>query len=118
MSATLAEVTRGDLVESTHRGVVVVVDVDGRVLASVGDSERPAYFRSAAKPFQAIPLVESGAADAFGFTEEELALACASHDATPAHQRGVARMLAKIGLDETRSAAASSRRPTSRRRRG
>jgi L-asparaginase II len=59
-----------------------------------------AYFRSAAKPFQAVPLVESGAADAFEFGPEDLALACASHDATPAHQRGVARMLAKIGLDE------------------
>ena len=100
MSTTLAEVTRGELVESTHPGVVVVADVTGKLLACHGDSEHVAYFRSAAKPFQAVPLVESGAADAFGFTPEDLALACASHDATPAHQRGVARMLTKIGLDE------------------
>ena len=100
MSTTLAEVTRGELVESTHPGVVVVADVTGKLLACHGDSEHVAYFRSSAKPFQAVPLVESGAADAFGFTSEDLALACASHDATPAHQRGVARMLAKIGLDE------------------
>lgn len=100
MSTTLAEVTRGELVESTHPGIVVVADVTGRLLATHGDADHIAYFRSAAKPFQAVPLVASGAADAFGFGSEDLALACASHDATPAHQRGVARMLAKIGLDE------------------
>jgi L-asparaginase II len=100
LSTTLAAVTRGELVESTHPGIVVVADVTGRLLAAHGDAEHVAYFRSAAKPFQAVPLVESGAADAFDFGPEDLALACASHDATPAHQRGVARMLAKIGLDE------------------
>src|SRR5687768_16261726 len=100
MSAALAEVTRGELVESTHTGVVAVVDVSGRIVASAGDTDRVLFFRSSAKPFQAVPLVESGAADAYGFTTGELALACASHDATPAHQRGVAQMLAKIGLDE------------------
>jgi L-asparaginase II len=73
--------------------------VVGDIIASAGDGERPAYFRSAAKPFQALPLVESGAADAFGFSEAELALACASHNATPTQQRGVARMLAAIGVD-------------------
>ena len=99
-AAVIAEVTRGDVVESMHRGIVAVVDVDGALVASAGDVERLAYFRSSAKPFQAIPLVESGAADAFGFTERELALACSSHDATPDHQRGVARMLEKIGLHE------------------
>jgi L-asparaginase II len=98
--AVIAEVTRGDVVESMHRGIVAVVDVDGSLVASAGDVERLAYFRSSAKPFQAIPLVESGAADAFRFTERELALACSSHDATPDHQRGVARMLEKIGLHE------------------
>jgi L-asparaginase II len=100
LSATLANVTRGELVESVHPGIVVVADVSGRLLACHGDAEHVAYFRSAAKPFQAVPLVESGAADAFGFGPQDLALACASHDATPAHQRGVARMLTKIGLDE------------------
>jgi L-asparaginase II len=100
LSATLANVTRGELVESVHPGIVVVADVSGRLLACHGDAEHVAYFRSAAKPFQAVPLVESGAADAFGFGPQDLALACASHDATPAHQRGVARMLARIGLDE------------------
>jgi L-asparaginase II len=100
LSANLAEVTRGELVESIHPGIVVVADVTGRLVTTHGDADHIAYFRSAAKPFQAVPLVESGAADAFDFEPEDLALACASHDATPAHQRGVARMLAKIDLDE------------------
>jgi L-asparaginase II len=100
LTTMLAEVTRGEVVESAHPGIVVVADVTERVLATHGDADHVAYFRSAAKPFQAVPLVESGAADAFEFGPEDLALACASHDATPAHQRGVARMLAKIGLDE------------------
>jgi L-asparaginase II len=98
--AVIAEVSRGDVVESVHRGVVVVVDTEGRLVASAGNVDHVAYFRSAAKPFQAIPVVESGAAEAFGFTERELALSCSSHDSTPDHQRGVARMLEKIGLHE------------------
>jgi L-asparaginase II len=99
-AAVLAEVTRGDVVESVHRGIVVVVGTGGEVVASAGNVDQLAYFRSAAKPFQAIPVVESGAAEAFGFTERELALSCSSHDSTPDHQRGVARMLEKIGLHE------------------
>jgi L-asparaginase II len=100
IAAVLAEVTRGDVVESVHRGVVVAVDVEGNVVASAGNVDQLAYFRSAAKPFQAIPVVESGAAEKFGFTERELALSCSSHDSTPDHQRGVARMLEKIGLHD------------------
>ncbi len=99
-AAVLAEVTRGDVVESVHRGVVVVVDTGGTVVASAGNVDQLTYFRSAAKPFQAVPVVESGAAEAFGFTERELALSCSSHDSTPEHQRGVARMLEKIGVHE------------------
>ena len=99
-AAVLAEVTRGDVVESVHRGVVVVVDLEGHLVASAGNVDQLAYFRSAAKPFQAIPVVESGAAEAFGFTERELALSSSSHDSTPDHQRGVARMLEKIGVHE------------------
>lgn len=99
MPAIVAEVTRGGAVESVHHGVVVVVDGAGALVAGVGDPEHFAYFRSSAKPFQAVPLVESGAADAFGFTPAELALCCASHAGEPRHQAAVAAMLAKIGLD-------------------
>lgn len=98
MPTIIAEVTRGGRVESVHHGVVVVADVAGRVVAAAGDPEHVAYFRSSAKPFQAVPLVESGAADAFGFTAAELALACASHNAEPGHQAQVAAMLGKVGL--------------------
>ena len=94
----LAETTRGGITESVHHGVVVVVDASGDVVAAAGDPEQVVFFRSSAKPFQAIPVVESGAADAFGLTPAELALCCASHHGSPDHQRQVAAMLAKFGL--------------------
>jgi L-asparaginase II len=100
VTAILAEVIRGGAVESVHAGTIAVVATDGRLVAWAGDVERFAYFRSSAKPFQAIPVVESGAADAFGFTTAELALCCASHHAERHHQREVAAMLAKLGLTE------------------
>jgi L-asparaginase II len=98
VTAILAEVTRGGVVESSHAGTVVVADVAGNVRAWAGNPETFAYFRSSAKPFQAVPLVESGAADRFGFTPAELALCCASHSGEAMHQEQVLAMLAKIGL--------------------
>jgi L-asparaginase II len=100
VSTVLAEATRGGTVESVHAGVVVVVNVHGDVIAEAGDPDTFAYFRSSAKPFQAIPVVESGAADRFGFTPAELALCCASHNAELRHQEQVAAILAKLGLTE------------------
>lgn len=94
----LVEVTRGDRVESQHRGAVAVVDADGHVLLALGDIERPIYPRSAVKAIQALPMVEAGAADAFGFGARELALAQASHKGEPAHVERVTGMLAAIGL--------------------
>jgi L-asparaginase II len=94
----IAETTRGGIVESVHHGAIVVVDTAGDVVVTAGDPDQVVFFRSSAKPFQAIPVIESGAADAFGLTPAELALACASHTGSPAHQRQVAAMLAKIGL--------------------
>jgi L-asparaginase II len=98
VEAVLAETTRSGITESVHHGVVVAVDVAGDVVAAAGDPEQVVFFRSSAKPFQAIPVVESGAADAFGLTPAELALCCASHHGSPDHQRQVAAMLAKLGL--------------------
>jgi L-asparaginase II len=95
----LVEVLRGPLIESRHRGTVAVVDAEGATVLSVGAVAAPVYPRSAIKALQALPLVESGAADRFGFTGEELALACSSHGGEVGHVEGVARMLAKIGLD-------------------
>ena len=97
----LVEVTRGDRVESRHRGMVVVVDGDGSVVFSQGDAEAGVFPRSACKAMQALPLVESGAADAHAFGDRELALACSSHSGEPAHARLAGTMLAAAGLDES-----------------
>jgi len=95
----LVEAMRGSLVESRHCGAVAVADATGRLAFALGDVEQPVYPRSAIKALQALPLIESGAADRYGFGAEELALACASHNAEPAHVETAARMLARAGLD-------------------
>ena len=94
------EVTRNGLVESRHRGSAAVVDAAGRVRAAWGDIRRPIYPRSAIKAIQALAMVESGAADAAGFTEAEIALACSSHNGETVHADTAAAMLAKLGLGE------------------
>ncbi|MFB9951482.1 asparaginase [Rhizobium puerariae] len=94
------EVTRGKLVESRHRGMGVVVDGDGRTVFSFGEAEAHVFPRSACKAMQALPLVESGAADAYGFSNVELALACSSHSGEDAHVATAAAMLAKAGRDD------------------
>ncbi len=99
MNPVLVEVLRGETVESSHRGALAVLDADGGVLASLGDIDRPAFPRSAVKLLQALPLVESGAAERLGLTDAELALTCASHNGEEVHVRTAAGMLAKAGLD-------------------
>src|ERR1700681_4314899 len=94
----LVEVTRGDLVESRHTGAAAVVDAAGRVVRSWGDIERPVFARSAIKPLQALPLVETGAADRFGLGDAEIALACASHRGEPVHVEAVRRWLGRVDL--------------------
>ena len=98
---TLVDVLRGGIIESTHRGALAIVDADGTVHTALGDIQRPVFPRSAIKVLQALPLVDSGAADAFGLSDEELALACASHGGEPLHAQTAASMLAKAGLDAT-----------------
>ena len=94
------EATRGGIVESRHRVSVAVVDRDGRLVASAGDPDLVAFWRSAAKPFQAMPWVEEGVAEQYAFGVEELALACASHSSEPVHRAIAGRMLAAVGLPE------------------
>jgi L-asparaginase II len=89
---------RGHAVESVHRGAWVLSDVSGRVLAHSGDPAQPIFARSAVKAFQALPLIESGAAARFGYSESELALALASHDAEPGHTEPVLAVLGRLGL--------------------
>jgi L-asparaginase II len=92
--------TRADMVESVHRVSVAVVNASGRLIADAGNPELVTFWRSAAKPFQALPMVADGAADRFGFTSRELALACASHSSEPVHIEVAEGMLRKLGLTE------------------
>jgi L-asparaginase II len=95
----LAEVTRGNTVESRHRGAAIVVDADGAVVLSLGEVARPVFPRSAVKAIQALPLFESGAADRYGLSEPEIALAVASHSGEAAHVETALSMLRKAGRD-------------------
>jgi L-asparaginase II len=95
----LVEALRGGIVESMHRGALAIVDAGGAAHTALGDIDRPVFPRSAVKVLQALPLVASGAADALGLGDEELALACASHGGEPMHTKVAASMLAKAGLD-------------------
>ena len=95
----LVEVTRGGIMESCHRGAIAVCDGDGGTVLAVGDISRPIFPRSAVKAFQALPLLESGAADRFGLSEAEIALACASHSGEPRHAETALAMLRKVGRD-------------------
>jgi L-asparaginase II len=101
MNPVFVEVWRGSVVESFHRGAFAIVDADGAVVAARGDITRPVFARSAIKVLQALPLVDSGAADRFDLSDDELALACASHDGEAAHVQTAASMLSKAGLDES-----------------
>ncbi|MFW5678840.1 MAG: asparaginase [Pseudomonadota bacterium] len=92
------ELRRGATVESRHRVAACVVEVGGRVVARIGEVDVSVFPRSSLKPFQALPLVETGAADALGVSDEELALACASHGGEPMHTTRVGAWLGRLGL--------------------
>jgi L-asparaginase II len=97
----IAEALRGDRVESAHRGAGAVVDASGAIVTSFGDIERPVYPRSAIKALQALPLLESGAAEGLGLSAKEIALACASHAGEEDHVATARAMLAKAGRDDS-----------------
>src|SRR5678816_285461 len=94
----LVEVKRGAITESRHRGHIIAVEPGGNIIASLGAPHNVTFPRSSAKPFQALPLLLTGAAERFGFTDRQVALACASHNGEPIHTEIVASMLKKIGL--------------------
>ncbi len=102
MTKTMVEpivaVTRGPITESIHFGAVAVVDANGKLLFSQGNAQGVAYLRSTSKPIQAIPFVECGGVEKYGFTEEETAIMCASHHGTEDHVRVVQSMHQKAGL--------------------
>ena len=97
----IVEITRGNFVESTHEVDIVVADSDGKIVSSYGDVDLHIYPRSSNKSLQALPLIESGAADAYGFEDKHLALACASHNGQLMHVEVASEMLHMAGLDGT-----------------
>ena len=99
-AAELVELWRGGLLESTHRGHAVICDEAGQIVQAWGDPGRVIFPRSSAKMMQALPLIESGAADAFGLSQAQLALACASHEGAAMHVDMAGRWLTDLGLAE------------------
>lgn len=93
-------VYRGDVIESTHDIHAAVVNAAGKLLYAYGEPERLTFARSSMKPFQAVPLVETGAAEHFSFSGKDIALACASHSGEAAHRDAVLAILGRIGLPE------------------
>ncbi len=96
----LVEIYRNGILESFHRAAVIVMNADGETILQLGDCNTPVFPRSAVKAIQALPLVESGAADTFGLGEREIAIACSSHSGQPAHIDVVRQMLKSAGVSE------------------
>lgn len=98
MSEVLLHYTRGGKIESIHRGDIVAVDVAGKIIDSVGEPDKKMFWRSAAKPFQALPFVMKDGMKKFNLTDEELALLVSSHSGEPMHVDLVQRIFGKINL--------------------
>ena len=96
----LVNTLRGEIIENRHRGAIAVCDPKGRLVNGWGDVDALVYPRSAIKPLQALPLLESGAADHFDLSSAELALACSSHSGEPLHTTTVHNWLTRLGLDD------------------
>jgi L-asparaginase II len=96
----LFEVMRGNIVESVHYGSIAVVDSNGRLISSYGDPKAVAFLRSSAKPFQALPFVERGGVEYFGFTPRELSITCASHEGSDMHVQTVQEIQKKVEIQE------------------
>ncbi len=101
MAIPMIELWRGGMLESVHSGHAVICDDTGAVVEAWGDPDAVIFPRSSCKMIQALPLLESGAAEAYGLTDAQLALACASHNGAAIHTEAVARWLADLGLGES-----------------
>ena len=97
----LATTYRNNLIEGEHYGSVAVCDIDGKLIVSCGNPDFQTFIRSSLKMVQAIPVVQSGASEKYGFNNAELSICCASHNATSFHLDTVKSMLSKIGLNES-----------------
>ncbi len=100
MPVKLVEVLRSGLVESTHRGDIIVVSSDGKIIYELGNSDRVTYFRSAAKPLQAVSFLETGIAEQFGIDLKEIAILMSSHSGEKQHIDLLKGLLTKLGVDE------------------
>jgi L-asparaginase II len=100
-STFLVNVTRGNIIESTHKGNVAVVDAKGQLLYYAGNPNAIVFARSSMKPIQAIPVVETGAADHFHFNNADLSLCCASHNGEKMHTNRVLAILGRSGIGVT-----------------
>jgi len=98
VEAGVVEEVRGGVVEARHRVHAVIVEGGGAVLAALGDSEIPCMLRSAAKPLQALPAVRDGVIERYDLEARHVAVACGSHEGTPAHAATVAEVVARAGL--------------------
>lgn len=96
----VAEAHRGPGAESVHHGAWVLVDTDGTVIDAAGRPDQAVYARSSSKSMQAVPLITTGAADAFEVSDAEIALSIASHNGEPIHAEVASGLLARIGLDD------------------
>jgi L-asparaginase II len=96
----LFHLTRGGIIESQHRGALAVADIHGELLAWVGDPQHVIFLRSSSKPFQALPLIESGAAEHFGLSLKQIALVCASHAGSQAHVEAAEAIQKAVGVEE------------------
>lgn len=99
-AVAMVEVWRGPILESVHHGHAVVCNAQGEIIEGWGDPDKAVLSRSASKMIQALPLVRSGAADAFGLTPQHLALACSSHKGMAIHTDMVAGWLEALGLSD------------------
>lgn len=97
---SLVEVTRGRIIESIHYGSAAVANVDGHLLASIGDPQAVCFLRSSAKPLQLLALLEAGGAERFQLTGQEIAIMCASHSGSDEHFQVLQTLQKKIGIDE------------------
>lgn len=97
----MIEVYRGEWLESQHFGALALADIDGKLHAAWGDAQLVTFLRSTAKPLQALPVLESGAASSFGFTPKQIALMCASHAGTDDHAHTAASIQAAVGVQES-----------------
>lgn len=101
MAIPMIELWRGGMLESVHSGHAVICDEFGAIVEAWGESDAVVFPRSSCKMIQALPLLESGTAEAYGLTDAQLALACASHNGADIHTKAVARWLADLGLSDS-----------------